>query len=124
MDPDVAMTIDKLPDSGGTMGREIICNNVDLLALGKAGHDLFKESNKLRTGVTRRGLAQHLAGFGVERGVERKRAVTVILKTVSLGSSGRERQHGIESVQSLGGASLVAGKDSRIDWRIRVPAPG
>ena len=45
------------------MGREIICNNVDLLALGKAGDDLFKESNKLRTGVTRRGLAQHLAGL-------------------------------------------------------------
>jgi hypothetical protein len=31
---------------------------VDLLALGKAGHDLFKKSNKLRTGVTRRGLAR------------------------------------------------------------------
>jgi hypothetical protein len=57
------MLIDKLPDPGGAMGRKIICNNVDLLALGKAGHDLFKESNKLRTGVTRRGLAQHLAGL-------------------------------------------------------------
>jgi len=90
MDPDVAMTIDKLPDSGGAMGREIICDNVDLLALGKAGHDLFQKSNKFRTGVTRRGLAQHLAGFGVERGVERKGAVTVVLKTVSLGSSGGE----------------------------------
>jgi hypothetical protein len=29
------MTIDKLPDSGGAMGREIICDNVDLLALGR-----------------------------------------------------------------------------------------
>jgi len=52
MDPDVAMTIDKLPDSGGTMGREIICNNVDLLALGKAGHDLFKESNNMKIDFT------------------------------------------------------------------------
>ena len=88
MDPQVAMTIDKLPDPGGAMGREIICNNVNLLALGEAGHNLFKESNKLGTGVTRCGLAQHLAGFGVERGVERKRTVTVVLKTMSLGSSG------------------------------------
>jgi hypothetical protein len=39
------------------MGREIICNNVNLLALGKASHDLFKEGHKLCTGVTRRGLA-------------------------------------------------------------------
>src|SRR6516165_8718857 len=75
MDPHVAMTIDKLPDPGGAMGREIIGNNVNLLALGKAGHDLFKESNKLGASVTRCGLTQHLAGFGVERGVERKRAV-------------------------------------------------
>ncbi len=93
MDPHVAMTIDKLPDSGGAMCREIICDNVDLLALGKAGDDLFKKSNKLGTGVTRHSLAQHLAGFGVERCVERKRAVTVVFKTVPLGSSGRERQH-------------------------------
>ena len=42
MDPHIAMTIDKLPDPGGAMGRKIICNNVDLLALGKAGHDLFR----------------------------------------------------------------------------------
>ena len=122
MDPDVAMTIDKLPDSGGAMGREIICDNVDLLALGKAGHDLFQKSNKFRTGVTRRGLAQHLAGFGVERGVERKGAVTVVLKTVSLGSSGGERQHGIQSVQSLNGALFVDAKDSRIDWRLQIQA--
>src|SRR6266481_4431938 len=122
MDPDVAMTIDKLPDSGGAMGREIICANVDLLALGKAGHDLFQKSNKFRTGVTRRGLAQHLTGFGVERGVERKGAVTVVLKTVSLGSSGGERQHGIQSVQSLNGALFVDAKDSRINWRLQIQA--
>src|SRR5258708_13883488 len=120
MDPDVAMTIDKLPDSGGAMGGEIICGNVDLLALRKAGHDLFQKSNKFRTGVTRRGLAQHLAGFGVERGVERKAAVTVVLKTVSLGSSGRDRQHGIESLQTLDGALFVDAKDSCIDWRPHV----
>ena len=63
MDSNVGMTIDKLPDPGGAMGREIICNNVNLPTLGQAGHNLFKESNKLRTGVTRCGLAQHLAGL-------------------------------------------------------------
>ena len=120
MDPDVAMTIDKLPDSGGAMGREIICDNVDLLALGKAGHDLFQKSNKFRTGVTRRGLAQHLAGFGVERGVERKGAVTVVLKTVSLGSSGRERQDWIEPVQSLDGALFVDAENRSVHRRLQI----
>src|SRR6516225_4563877 len=40
MDPHVGMTFDKPPDSGGAMGREIICNNVNLLARGKTVHDL------------------------------------------------------------------------------------
>src|SRR5262245_5363940 len=93
MDPHVGMTIDKLPDLGRAMGREIVCDNVNLLASGKDRHDLFKESHKLRTGMARGGLAQHLAGFGVKRGIERKGAVTIILKTVSLGSSGREGQN-------------------------------
>ena len=122
MDPDVAMTIDKLPDPRGAMGREILCNNVKLLTLGQAGHDLVKESNKLRTGVTRCGLAQHLAGFGVQLGVERKRAVTVVLKTVSLSSSGRERQDWIEPVQSLDGALFIDTKDCSIDWRLQIQA--
>src|SRR5260370_41463866 len=117
MDPDVAMTIDKLPDSGGAMGREIICDNVDLLALGKAGHDLFQKSNKFRTGVTRRGLAQHLAGFGVERGVERGGAPTIGFKTVSLGSSRGERQYGVQSVLSPIGARFLDARDSGIHWR-------
>ena len=122
MDPHVAMTLDKLPDPGGAMGREIIGNNVNLLALGKAGHDLFKESNKLGASVTRCGLTQHLAGFGVERGVERKRAVAVVLKTVSLGSSGREWQDRIEPVQSLDGALFVDAKDGSFDWRLQIQA--
>ena len=104
------------------MGREIVCNNVNLLASGKAGHDLFKESHKLRTGVARGGLAQHLAGFGVKRGVERKGAVTIILKTVSLGSSGREGLNWIEPVQSLDGTLFIDAKDRSTDWRLQIQA--
>jgi hypothetical protein len=122
MDPHVGMKVDKLSDPGRAMGREIICNKVNLLALGKAGHDLFKQGNKLRAGVTRCGLTQHLTGFGVERGVERKRAVTVVLKTVSLGSSGREWQDWIKPVQSLDGTLFVHTKDCSIDWRLQIQA--
>jgi len=122
MDPYIGISLDKLPDPGGAMGREIICNNVNLLACRKTGHDLFQESNKFGTGVTRRGLAQHPAGFGVERGVEGKGAVTIVLKTMSLGSSRRERQDWVEPVQSLDGALFVDAKDSRIDWRLQIQA--
>ena len=41
MDPHVGMTFDKLLNSGGAVGREIACNNVYLLAIGKAGHNLL-----------------------------------------------------------------------------------
>jgi hypothetical protein len=120
MDPHLAMTIDKLPDPGGEMGREIVCDNVDLLTLGKAGDNLFKKSNKLGTGVTRHSLAQDLARFGVERRVERKRAVTVVPKTMPLGSSGRERQHWIEPIQRLNGALFVDAENYRIDRRLQI----
>jgi hypothetical protein len=48
--------------------------------------------------------------------------VTVILKTVPLGSSRRERQHGIEPVQSLDSALFVDAKDGRIDWWLQIQA--
>jgi hypothetical protein len=67
-------------------------------------------------------LAQHLAGFGVERGIERKGAVTVVLKAVSLGSSRRERQDRIQAVQSLDSAFFIHAKDCRIDWRLQIQA--
>src|SRR6516164_5505632 len=60
MDPHVGMTFDKLPDSRVAMGREIICN-VNLLTLGKAGHDLLQESDKLRTGVDEGWFGRFLA---------------------------------------------------------------
>jgi len=60
MDPHVGMTFDKLPDSRVAMGREIVCN-VNLLTLGKAGHDLLQESDKLRTGVDEGWFGRFLA---------------------------------------------------------------
>jgi hypothetical protein len=63
-----------------------------------------------------------LTGFGVERGVERKRAMTVVLKTVSLGPSGRERQDWIEAVQGLDSALFINAKDCGIDRRLQIQA--
>jgi len=120
MDANITISLEEFPDSGGMMGREIIGDNVDLLALGQAGDNLFKKSNKLGTGVTKRSLAQHLAGFGVERRVKRKGAVPVVLKTVPLDSSGGERQYWIEPVQRLDGALFVDAENRSVHRRLQI----
>ena len=62
---------------------------MNLLAGLTATDDLLKKLNKLLTGVLRGGLAQHLAGLGVERCVERERAVALVFKAMPL-SPGRD----------------------------------
>jgi len=40
-----------------------------------------------------RGLAQHFAGARVQRRIERQRAMPVVLESMALRASGRQRQH-------------------------------
>src|SRR5437764_12831223 len=53
-------------------------------------------------------------------GEERQRAVPVVLEAVSLGASGRERQHRVETVERLNGRFLVNGEDRRVVRRIDI----
>jgi len=55
------------------MGRQIVRNDVNLLAARLIGDQVGEESHKFLTGVARGGFAHHLAAFGVKRGVQRKR---------------------------------------------------
>ena len=50
----------------------------------------------------------NLTGSDNERGVERKPVATVVLKPVSLGSFGRERQELDRAGQGLDGPAFVA----------------
>src|SRR5665811_942442 len=68
----------------GLMGREIVRNDVNLLAARLADDQVGEEGHKLLAGVARGGFAHHLAPAGVERGVKRKGAVAVVLKAVAL----------------------------------------
>ena len=65
-------------------------------------------------------FADHLAAFGVKRGVQRKRPVPVILKAVALQPPGRQRQHRIEPVQGLNGGLFVHAKHCRMLRRFDV----
>jgi len=64
------------------MGREIVRNDVNLLAARLADDQVGEEGHKLLAGVTRGGFAHHLAAAGVERGVKRKGAVAVVFKAM------------------------------------------
>jgi len=50
------------------MGRQIVSDHVNLSPGGLAGEDLAEKPDERRAGVSRHGLADHLARLGVERG--------------------------------------------------------
>src|ERR1700704_479153 len=97
----IGVSEDKLLDTRGLMGREVVTDDVDLFALGLAGADIGEKRHELSAGVASSGLAQHLSGLGVERSVKRDCAVAVVLEAVALEPSGRQRQHRMEPVQRL-----------------------
>lgn len=63
----------------GFVRREIIDDEVDLAPRRLGGEQLRQKSNELGTGMARAGLAQDLAGGGVEGGIKREGAMTKIL---------------------------------------------
>ena len=122
MQPHVRMLEQEGAHGLGLMRREIVRDHVNLPPLGLAGHDVTEEFDKRGAGVSRHCLTEHLARLRVQRGEERQRAVAVVLEAMSLGSAGREWQHGIETVQRLNGRLLVDGKDRGVVGRIDVQA--
>ena len=66
------------------------------------------------------GLAQHLAGLGVEGRVQRQRAVAVVLEAMALGAPRRQRQHRILAVQRLDRGLLVDAEHRRVLRRVQV----
>src|SRR4051812_9268892 len=64
--------------------------------------------------MPRRRLTHDFAGARVERGIERQRAVPVVLESVAFGAAGREREHGIEPVERLNRGFFVEAEDGRV----------
>ena len=77
---------------------------MDFFLFGLAGDDLAQEPYELSAGMARSGFAQHLTGAGVERRVQRKSPMPVIVK------------HGPSIVQFAGAPStserILMGRDS------------
>src|SRR6218665_3767710 len=75
------------------LAADVVADDMDLLPLALAGDDVGKEGDELLAGVARRGLAQHLAGGGVQRREQAQCAVSLVLESVALGTPWRQRQH-------------------------------
>jgi hypothetical protein len=71
----------------GLVRREVIGDHMDLFVFGLVGDDVGEKRDELRRGVALCGLAQYLAGLGVEGGIQGQRPMPVVLKAMALGAA-------------------------------------
>src|SRR5438128_12295712 len=84
------------------------------------GDDVGKKGHKLCAGVSRCGFAEHATVLSVKGRVQRERTVAAILKAVTFGPSGRQRQHWIKAVKCLNRRLFVHTKNDRMGRRIEI----
>ena len=101
------MPLQEIASQLGFMGEEVVEDDMNLLTERPQRYHFFEEGHEGAAGVASRSFSVHATGLGVERGVQRKRAIPVVLKSVALGASGRERQNGIAPIQSLNGGLFI-----------------
>src|ERR1700728_4258161 len=94
----------------GLMRREVVGDNMDLPAFGFQRNDLAEKGHKLLGGMVGGGLTQDFAAFGVQRSIERERAMPIVLEAVAFGSPRAKRQHRVEAVERLDGGLLIDAK--------------
>ena len=112
----------KIGNSFGFVCAQVIADDVDRLLLGEAGKQLFQKRYELCNGVTGSGAADNIAAGGMECSVQRQGAMTVILKTVALGSARAQGQNRIQAVQGLDSALFVDAEDCGIERRFLIKA--
>ena len=114
------MSLEEVFNRLALVSREVISDHVDLFATRLIGDDVDEECYELGRRVACRGLAQHLTGLGIEGRVSGERAVAVILKAMSLGSSWGERQHGVLAIERLDGSLLIDAEHRRVLRRMQI----
>src|SRR5260370_20045606 len=114
MNTHFGMTSQKITDCLGLMRAQVIADDMHGLLLRLACDEIFQKRDELCTGVAGASLTNHLAAGGVERRVQRERAVAVILEAVSFGAARGEWQNRIQPVQRLDRTLLVDAEDRRI----------
>ncbi len=114
--------LEKLANGWSFVGREVVENDVDLLARPTQANHFLQEIDELPAGVAGGGFAVHSSAGGIQGGVQREGAVSVVLESMPLGASRRERQYGVKSIERLNGGLLVDAEDGRVLWRVEIQA--
>src|SRR5260221_14648475 len=84
MDANITISLQEFPDLGGTMSREIICDDMNFLCRGLASNELLEKSHELRASMAGRGCVLALPTLGGERPKGRKPPLAVIFKNLPL----------------------------------------
>src|SRR6185436_20892654 len=95
------MCCQELIDALGFVRRKVVGNDMDLFASRLIDYKVGQKRDELGRGMTFRGLPQHLTSLGVEGCVQRQRAMPVVLETVALGPTWRQRQHRVLAIERL-----------------------
>ena len=79
-----------------------------------------EKAHELLAGVSPSGLALHLAGLGVQSGVERECAVALVFEAVPFRPAGRERRHTVAAIQGLNGGLFVNAEYGGVPGRVEI----
>jgi hypothetical protein len=88
------MRLEEPLDAFRLVSREIVDDDMNLPATRLSGDDVLQELDERITGVARDGLADDLRRPGIECGLERERAMVVILKPLPFGTPGESGSTG------------------------------
>src|SRR6266446_710549 len=116
------MALQELGYPFGFMRRKIVGDDVNRATGRLVGHNLRQKSDKLSTGMPDRGLAHNLTGARLQGGIERKGAMAMVFKPMSLGSPWRERQYWVQAIKCLNGGLFIHTEDRGVGWRFEVEA--
>src|SRR2546421_6255004 len=119
---DVGVKLQELLHSLCLVGREVVQDDVDLLARRLLGDYRSQEGDELLGGMPGSSPPDHLAGLGVERGVQGEGASADVLEAVALEAPGRQRQDGIAAIEGLNGGLLVQAEYDGVLWGVEVKA--
>src|SRR4029077_7406583 len=102
------------------MRAQVVGDDVDFFFFRLAGNDLLQEFDELNAGMPGAGFAQHFPGARIERSVQRKGAMAIVLKAMTLSSPRGKRQHRIQPIKGLDGALFIHTEDRSVHWRFKI----
>src|SRR6185503_9100563 len=120
VDVHAGVSSQKQPYTLGLVSRKVVRNDMDVTTSRLTGNNVSKECYKLFAGMSLGSFSQHLSGGGIQSSIQRQRSMAIILKTVTLGTPGRERQNRVQPIQSLDGGLLINTKNRRVLGRFEI----